>query len=1175
MGESGAARVGVTAAEKQSEAVSSAPPMMAPPEVEGTAPELGAAPFVDVETMVVRLQQEEASPARRRARLMQIQARYGNRYAEQVIMGLRGRENQGAEEATTEPTAEGVDTETGPSAASPEPAPPAPAVTTQALSTGPSETPAAGSAATTGGTERPPTIQRQALNWISAANDPAEREADATAKKVMRMPVSDDDSSDASVGPPRRRPEAATVDRKAVGDGDVSPRATSGISASLPSGKPLPDKVRGDMEPRFNADFSQVKVHTGEKPAELNRAVSARAFTVGQHLFFGQDEYRPESTSGRELIAHELTHTVQQGAAPHGDGIERSEGPTVTESSKPKVQRLGISDALDFFAERAYLIPGFRMLTIILGINPINMRGVDRSAANILRALIEFMPGGGLITMALDNYGVFERAGAWVEEQINALAMTGSAIRDSIMSFLDSLSWTDIFDLGGVWQRAKRIFTEPIDRLIALARGAVDAVIELIKEAILRPLAEQAQSWAGYDLLRALLGFDPISGDPVERTPEVLIGGFMRMIGQEEIWNNLQQANAVERAWAWFQGALAGLMAFVVNIPMLFIQALQALRINDIVELPTVIGRVVGIFTDAIGQFGAWALQQVLGLLQIIFEVVAPGVMPYIQRAAGAFRAILEDPIGFVGNLVRAGIQGLEQFARKFLIHLRTSLIGWLTGTMSGAGIYIPQAFNLEEIAKFVLSVLGLTWENIREKLVRRIGEPAVVALETGFDLVVTLVREGPAAAWEKIVEAVSNLREMVMEQIMTFVLERVVQAAITRLVTSLNPAGAFIQAIIATYNTIMFFVERLRQIAQVAMAFIDSIAAIAGGVISEAANRVEQTMAGMLTLVISFLARIAGLGRVSDAVVRIVNRIRALINNALERVVDWIMSMARRVGQLFGVGEEEEGEAEEDLNDPITAARNAVQTQLGGETTPQEAERVLTNIRDELQPAGLKTLELSPENEAGERTIVGEASPGRVLGTLSPEEASVSLSANITLEDDRPVTEELGENLEFGTERRAGEPEAEGPYARVRGASGQPETVRVLRPSLPRQLVVEAWNTTVTIGTTNVSHAEAQMVEWLINRPDPWLQRVASVVITLTHSPCDRCANDLERVRNIFDALGKPDVDLVVTWSAIYRETSETGIGTLSRARWRWNGPVPSRMQEAVERLQLRDTSV
>jgi hypothetical protein len=219
---------------------------------------------------------------------------------------------------------------------------------------------------------------------------------------------------------------------------------------------------------------------------------------------------------------------------------------------------------------------------------------------------------------------------------------------------------------------------------------------------------------------------------------------------------------------------------------------------------------------------------------------------------------------------------------------------------MSGANIYIPQGFTLREILKFVLSVLGLTWQNIRQKLVRAVGETAVRVLETGFDIVVTLVTQGPAAAWEKIQETLSNLREMVIEQIMTFVRDRVVTAAVTRLLSMLSPVGAFIQAIIAIYNTVMFFVERLRQIAQVAAAFIDSISAIASGVITAAANRVEQTMAGLLTLVISFLARIAGLGRVTDAVTSVIDRVRQPIDRALDRVVDWIVATARRIGRFI-----------------------------------------------------------------------------------------------------------------------------------------------------------------------------------------------------------------------------------------------------------------------------------
>ena len=108
-----------------------------------------------------------------------------------------------------------------------------------------------------------------------------------------------------------------------------------------------------------------------------------------------------------ELIAHELTHTIQQREAVQREHGARGAGCRRHARTAPKVQRGIVSRALDWIADKANYIPGFRMLTIVIGLNPINMAKVDRSGENILRALIEFIPGGQLIVEALDNHGVF------------------------------------------------------------------------------------------------------------------------------------------------------------------------------------------------------------------------------------------------------------------------------------------------------------------------------------------------------------------------------------------------------------------------------------------------------------------------------------------------------------------------------------------------------------------------------------------------------------------------------------------------------------------------------------------------------------------------------------------------------------------------------------------------
>src|SRR5258708_475567 len=590
---------------------------------------------------------------------------------------------------------------------------------------------------------------------VSQPHDPAEPEAKNTARKVVQMGEPARPKPEEPAKKPeelvKKKPEEQT--KKPVQRTAASERpAPAGASVAPFAGSPLPPSVRSYMEPRFGADFSSVRIHTGESAAQQSAALNAHASTVGEHVFFGRNQYQPESAGGRELIAHELTHTIQQGAA-----IQRSAAVAVTEHSEGQIQRLGLDDALNYFADKANYIPGFRLLTVVLGMNPINQAPVERSATNVLRGLLELIPvTGALISQALDSYGIFAKVGAWIEGQIRTLGMVGSALKGALSKFLDTLSWRDIFDLGGVWERGKRIFTEPIDKLIAFGKSLATDILRFIREAILLPLAKLAEGTRGYDLLKAVLGEDPVTGQPVARTPENLLGGFLKLIGQEDIWENMKKANAIGRAFAWFQSALAGLMGFVRQIPALFIQGLKSLEIIDLVLPPKAFIKLAGVFGNFVVQFITWGANAAWNLLEIIFDVVSPGALMYIKKTGAALKSILKNPLPFVGNLVKAAKQGFLNFADHFLEHLKAGLIDWLTGSLPG--IYIPKAFSLVEIAKFAFSVLGLTWANIRQKLVKAVGETAVKAMETGFDIVVTLVRDGPAAAWDKIKEQLGNL---------------------------------------------------------------------------------------------------------------------------------------------------------------------------------------------------------------------------------------------------------------------------------------------------------------------------------------------------------------------------------------------------------------------------------
>jgi hypothetical protein len=87
------------------------------------------------------------------------------------------------------------------------------------------------------------------------------------------------------------------------------------INTARSNGQPMSEEVRQPMEQAFGADFSGVRVHTDSEAHELSESLQARAFTTGQDIFFKDGEYSPRSSSGQHLLAHELTHTVQQGAS--------------------------------------------------------------------------------------------------------------------------------------------------------------------------------------------------------------------------------------------------------------------------------------------------------------------------------------------------------------------------------------------------------------------------------------------------------------------------------------------------------------------------------------------------------------------------------------------------------------------------------------------------------------------------------------------------------------------------------------------------------------------------------------------------------------------------------------------------------------------------------------------
>ncbi|HEX6112597.1 MAG TPA: DUF4157 domain-containing protein, partial [Geminicoccaceae bacterium] len=181
----------------------------------------------------------------------------------------------------------------------------------------------------------PPGLQTKLK--VGEPDDMFEEEADRMADQVMRMadpqrtgPIDQGGKATADgiqrlcaecEDEVRRQPieekeEELRMKRRSGATPAIGPGLQAQITALRGGGQPLSPALRGFFEPRFGHDFSRVRVHADSDAADRARAVRARAYTVGRNIVFGAGEYAPATMEGKRILAHELTHVVQQQSAP-------------------------------------------------------------------------------------------------------------------------------------------------------------------------------------------------------------------------------------------------------------------------------------------------------------------------------------------------------------------------------------------------------------------------------------------------------------------------------------------------------------------------------------------------------------------------------------------------------------------------------------------------------------------------------------------------------------------------------------------------------------------------------------------------------------------------------------------------------------------------------------------
>jgi hypothetical protein len=277
----------------------------------------------------------------------------------------------------------------------------------------------------------------QAKLTVSSPDDPEEREADNVAHTMMRKHA----GAPCSCSPGeemceecQQKQSVPSIQRYASSPSSPThvPRIVSDVLRS--PGHPLDSATRAFFEPRFGRDFSNVRIHTGADAAASARSINALAYTAGEHLVFNAGEYAPHLMSGAHLLAHELTHVVQQSSYDIPPVRRKETPPKETQleyipenSMRANIQELEVTlpqfqDAVDKIDEHAILAAGDQIQAI--------WERVEGNYNDVSPLASVTTPSGGQAEgpKPEDVTRDFERARREVLESVSTQVFAGSAV---------------------------------------------------------------------------------------------------------------------------------------------------------------------------------------------------------------------------------------------------------------------------------------------------------------------------------------------------------------------------------------------------------------------------------------------------------------------------------------------------------------------------------------------------------------------------------------------------------------------------------------------------------------------------------------------------------------------------------------------------------------------------
>ncbi len=302
------------------------------------------------------------------------------------------------------------------------------------------------------------------------------------------------------------------------------------------------------------------------------------------------------------------------------------------------------------------------------------------------------------------------------------------------------------------------------------------------------------------------------------------------------------------------------------------------------------------------------AIDAVKAVINTIIDL-KNAIQAVARKAAKYAEQIIDDPITFFGNLSDGVGLGFTNFKNNIDKHLIKGVLEWLTGSMAGSEIILPKELNLEGITSLVLQILGISIKKIKGLVIDIIGKERFEFIEKGVDAGIAagnnilnmfkiLNEKGLTGLWEFIKEEFSDLKEMLIENVKTFVVETITRKAVEFLLSLLIPGAGFIRAAQLLIKFVITLFQKAAQIVKIIDGILDSFGNILRKDIGGAAAIVENVLSGFLSLAISFLAAVLGLDGIVGKVQKFIQqKIRPKIDQVLNKIAQKIKQVITKIG--------------------------------------------------------------------------------------------------------------------------------------------------------------------------------------------------------------------------------------------------------------------------------------